>query len=68
MLLGAESQIEQLEFLLRVCADETFGPEDTKRMRKGGKVIEVSISVAPVKSATGVVGSSVAMQDISRCK
>jgi len=69
MLLSAESQIEQLEFLSRICAGETLGPEDTKRLRKDGTAIEVSISAAPVKSATGVVvGLSVAMQDISRRK
>lgn len=69
MLLGLESQTEQLEFLSRVCAGETLGPEDTKRRRKDGNLIDVSISAAPVKSRSGAINSvSVAMQDISRRK
>lgn len=69
MLLAPESQAEQLEFLARVCAGETLGPEDTKRLRKDGTPIDVSISAAPVKSYGGSVNSvSVAMQDISRRK
>ncbi len=69
MLLSPESQTEQLEFLSRVCAGETLGPEDTKRLRKDGSLIDVSISAAPVKSYGGSVNSiSVAIQDISRRK
>jgi PAS domain S-box-containing protein len=69
MFLSADSQFEQLEFLSRVCAGETLGPEDTKRLRKDGTLIDVSISAAPVRSVDGaVIGVSVAMQDISRRK
>jgi two-component system, chemotaxis family, CheB/CheR fusion protein len=69
MLLSADSQFEQLEFLSRVCAGEILGPEDTKRLRKDGTLLDVSISAAPIKSVDGtVIGVSFAMQDISRRK
>jgi len=69
ILAGPENQLEQLEFFARVCAGETLGPEDTKRLRKDGTQFDVSISAAPVKSNNGaVVSISIAMQDISRRK
>lgn len=69
MLLGPDNQAEQLEFLSRVCAGETLGPEDTKRLHKNGTLIDVCISAAPIKSRDGSINSvSVAMQDISRRK
>lgn len=69
MLLGPDGQAEQLEFLSRVCAGETLGPEDTKRLRKDGILIDVSISAAPVKSFDGsIFNLAIAIQDISRRK
>jgi PAS domain S-box-containing protein len=69
MLLDPESQQEQLEFLARVCAGEALGPEDTKRLRKDGTLIDVSISAAPVRSIDrSVISVAVAIQDISRRK
>ncbi len=69
MLLSPDSQGEQLEFLSRVCAGETLGPEDTKRLRQDGTLIDVSISAAPVKSIDGsIFNVAVAIQDISRRK
>ena len=69
MLLDPEGQQEQLEFLARVCAGEALGPEDTKRLRKDGMLIDVSISAAPVRSIDrSVISVAVAIQDISRRK
>ncbi len=69
MLTGIESNTEQLDFFSRVKMGERLGPEDTKRLRKDGTLIDVSISAAPIKFTDGTVkGVSVALQDISRRK
>jgi len=69
MLASPENQLEQLEFLARICAGETLGPEDTKRLRNDGTLIDISISAAPIKSSDGsVISISVAMKDIGRRK
>lgn len=69
MLLVPESQTEQLEFLARACAGETLGPEDTKRLRKDGTLIDVAFSAAPIKSISGSIFIvEIAIQDISRRK
>ncbi len=69
MLVDAKGQDEQSHFLARVCAGEILGPEDTKRLRKDGTVIDVAISAAAVKSLDGgVLSIVIAIQDISRRK
>jgi two-component system CheB/CheR fusion protein len=69
VLASLENQTEQQEFLARVLTGETLGPEDTKRLRSDGALIDISISAAPVRLHDGsVVSISIAMQDIGRRK
>ena len=69
VLASLENQSEQEEFLARVLTGETLGPEDTKRLRSDGALIDISISAAPVRLHDGsVVSISIAMQDIGRRK
>lgn len=57
---------EQHALLSRVAAGESVGPLDTERMRKDGKLISVSLAVAPVKAADGtVIAISAAAHDVS---
>jgi PAS domain S-box-containing protein len=69
--LIAEPQFhnEQIEFLTRVGRGETIGPLDTKRRRKDGKIIDVSLAIAPVLAPDGsVTAVSAAFHDIGERK
>ena len=54
---------------LRAEAGETIRVEETRRMRRDGTEIDVSLSMAPIYGADGVViGTMIAIVDISRRK
>ncbi len=57
---------EQRELMRKAQAIATVGPYDARRLRKDGTPIDVSVSLAPVKSPDGTLLSiSVAVHDIS---
>jgi PAS domain S-box-containing protein len=67
MLVPAGRAGEPLEVLARLARGEGVEPYETERVRKGGVVIPVSLTISPIRDrATGlVVGASVFARDIS---
>lgn len=56
----------QNDFLLRARAGEAIPPYNARRLRKDGSLVDVSVSLGPVKAPNGsVIAISVAMHDIS---
>src|SRR5215469_15690721 len=70
MLLTPEDrQNEELEFLARLRRGERIDHYDTVRRHKDGRLIEVSLTVSPVKDEDGkIIGASKIAQDISARK
>lgn len=69
LLADPSRHAEQLDFLRRLAAGETIKPFDTVRKRQDGKLIDVSMAMAPVKAADGeVIAISVALHDIGERK
>ena len=65
LIVEPELQPEQNEFLARAASGETVGPFDTRRRRKDGNIVNVSVAMAPVKASDGsVVAISVVSHDI----
>ena len=57
---------EELRILDRIHRGETVAPLDTVRVRKDGRRVEVSVTVSPIRDATGrVVGASKIARDIT---
>ncbi len=57
---------EQKNSLRRAGAGEAIAPYQTRRLRKDGSAVEVSVSLGPVKAPDGsIMAISVAMHDIS---
>ncbi len=65
-IIPADRLGEEDRILERLRAGETLEPFETKRVAKDGRVLDVSISVAPIKNALGaIVGASKVLRDIS---
>ncbi|MEY2516767.1 MAG: hypothetical protein QOJ89_4125, partial [bacterium] len=65
MLVPAERRGEP-GFLVRVRAGATVRQEHTQRMAKDGRLIDVSISMSPIRDASGaIVGAAAVTRDIS---
>jgi PAS domain S-box-containing protein len=57
---------EQQDLMRQAQFDKTVGPYEARRLRKDGSLVDVSVSIAPVKSANGsVLSLSVAVHDIT---
>ncbi|HET8672307.1 MAG TPA: SpoIIE family protein phosphatase, partial [Thermoleophilaceae bacterium] len=60
---------EQVEILDRVLTGELVASFETQRVRKDGTQIEVSITVSPLRDASGeIIGASVIAHDVSKQK
>ncbi|MFZ0964579.1 MAG: PAS domain S-box protein, partial [Terriglobia bacterium] len=67
LLVPADRRKEVENFLERIKQGEGVAPQETVRIRKGGERIDVSVSVSPLKNASGeVVGASAVARDISQ--
>ncbi len=65
-LAASERLNEMHEILAKVRAGERVQHYETKRRRKDGTVIDVSISVSPIRDASGeIVGASTIARDIT---
>ena len=65
ILVEPSKRQEQADVVARARAGEAVEPFDTRRLRKNGTLIDVSVAVAPVKAPDGTVtGLSVVMHDI----
>jgi PAS domain S-box-containing protein len=65
-LVPADRQGELAEVMRRLRAGKPSGPYDTKRRRKDGSMVDLSVSVAPVIDSGGtVVGAATVARDIT---
>jgi PAS domain S-box-containing protein len=69
MLVPPDRANEELEVLARIGRGERVEHFETVRVRKGGKSIEVSVMLSPIKNSSGAnVGASKIARDISERK
>lgn len=64
-----ESRADEVQILEQVHAGQAVGPYESKRQRRDGVIFPVSITMSPIRGATGeVIGVSRILRDISRRK
>jgi two-component system CheB/CheR fusion protein len=69
ILFPPEALDDEPRILARIRAGDRIDHYETVRVRKGGRRIDVSLSVSPIKNAAGVVaGASKIVRDISEKK
>lgn len=69
LLIPPELQAEEPHILAKLRAGEKIDHYETKRMRKNGDLIDVSITISPVVDAGGqVIGASKIVRDITARK
>ncbi|MDP4284643.1 MAG: PAS domain S-box protein [Bacteroidota bacterium] len=69
MIIPTELLEEEEEIMRKVHAGLSLDHYETKRIKKDGSVIEVSITISPIKDSPGnIVGSSKIMRDITERK
>ncbi|MBS7700074.1 MULTISPECIES: PAS domain S-box protein [unclassified Chelatococcus] len=69
ILLPQDRADEERAILRRIRAGERVEPYETKRLRKDGSIVDVSLTVSPVRDASGkIVGASKIARDISARK
>ncbi|WP_250006271.1 PAS domain S-box protein [Actinoplanes sp. M2I2] len=65
-LLPPDRLDEEKDLLARVTRGETMPQHETRRMRKDGRLIEVSLSMAPMRDDDGrIIGASTVAHDIT---
>ena len=66
MLVPAERQNEVSEILAKIMSGRAIEHHESVRVRKDGRIIDVSVTISPVKDASGkVVGASTIVRDIT---
>src|SRR5579862_1185032 len=66
ILIPPDRQAEEIDILSRIRRGERVDHFETVRMRKDGSLVDVSVTISPVKDANGVaVGASKVARDIS---
>jgi PAS domain S-box-containing protein len=66
LLIPADRQDEETKILERIRRGERVETFDTVRQRKHGSLVEISVTISPVKDATGkIVGTSKIARDIT---
>ncbi|HEY6404357.1 MAG TPA: PAS domain S-box protein, partial [Blastocatellia bacterium] len=69
MLIPPDRQQEEAEILSRLKRGESVNHFETVRLRKDRSPLEISLTISPIKDATGrVIGASKIARDISRQK
>jgi PAS domain S-box-containing protein len=69
ILLPPNCADEMPKILEKIGRGEKIEPYETVRMRKNGQLIDISLSISPIKDATGkVIGASKIAHDITRRK
>src|SRR3546814_13131395 len=65
-LLPADRQDEEPNILARLRRGERIDHYETIRRRKGGSLVEISLTVSPIRNAEGrIVGASKVARDIT---
>jgi PAS domain S-box-containing protein len=66
ILIPADHQNEEPEILGRIRRGERFEHYETKRIRKDGRPIDISLTVSPLKDANGkIIGASKIARDVT---
>ena len=69
MLIPAERANEEPEILARIGRGENVDHFETLRVRKDGKLIDVSVTISPIRNSSGmIVGASKVARDITERK
>jgi PAS domain S-box-containing protein len=69
MLIPGDRQSEEPQILAKLQRGERVAHFETIRVRKDGTLVEVSLTISPVRNATGtIVGASKILRDISQQK
>ena len=69
LVIPPDRRNEEVEFLARLRTGERIDHFDTIRRRKGGALLDVSLTISPVRDSAGrVVGASKVARDISERK
>jgi PAS domain S-box-containing protein len=69
LIVPGDRLTEMHDILRRIGRDESIDHHETVRMRKDGSPVEVSLSIAPIKSASGeIIGASKTTRDITESK
>jgi PAS domain S-box-containing protein len=69
MLVPADLQQEEQEILRKLGAGEWITHQQSRRLTKAGATVEVSLTISPVKDASGhVIGASTIARDITERK
>jgi len=69
ILIPAGHMDEELAFLEKLRSGEGIAHYETERMRKGGQLLHVALTISPIKNRAGrVIGSSKVARDISERK
>jgi putative addiction module CopG family antidote len=69
ILLPDDRKDEELEIIGRICRGERIEHYETIRQRKDGSLVEISLTVSPVRDAYGsVIGASKIARDITQRK
>lgn len=69
MLLPVEQQDILPDILIRTSRGEVVKHYETKRLTKGGHILDVSLTISPIKTAEGeIIGTSFIARDITKHK
>ena len=69
VLIPPEREAEEQQILQRLARGESVPPFETQRLARGGRRLDVSVSVSPLRDAEGrLVGASKIARDISPLK
>ncbi len=69
VIIPTERLSEETEVLRRICAGDSVEHFETVRRRKDGRLIDISLTVSPIVSASGrIVGASKIARDITEQK
>jgi PAS domain S-box-containing protein len=69
MIIPSDRQKEEAEILARLRRGERVDHFDTVRRRKDGRLVDVSLTISPIRDATGtIVGASKVARDVSERK
>ncbi|WP_413166708.1 PAS domain S-box protein [Capilliphycus salinus ALCB114379] len=69
ILIPPDYQEEEQEIIQKIIREERIEHYDTQRLRKDGSLIDVSISVSPIKDETGyIIGASKIARNIAERK
>ena len=65
-LIPRELHFEEPQIIARLRSGQRIEHYETRRMRKNGEIFDISLTVSPIKDATGkVIGASKIVRDIS---